>query len=430
MTTRRRFVESDGCTLKPIPAEFLQDMSSMCDVLWRIHNELRRDRKQFRDYSYDELTMIPASNDEAEVLSETDIRAFLSFNVQWVKLFKYTAAERIKSPDILVDDELSFFLDLLLFVTELHDPKLNLLTRKRRRTLNMHRANSDRGTVDAYIESPIQLVPMIGWRRKLRDDRGFQEDSEKLQRQMSRYPYWVCVRSALHRNRQPSVFEFVLQRDGCFDVKPARLPADLTWRLRQFGYRHGIEMFGTYLVQPPERVNLHFLPMRVHTSRWDYGVEIMIPRFYSKKEIRKYANKKEGTRSAARVDFSDIDGLMTDDYVVRSTADLMTHDDYKRLDVVIRKALRRAKWSGLDSNLYRLSLFNKIDVKTSENIRADVRRYVGDKDLPPLFNFPTAIKKVDGPVLAHTYNAQDRRLWWEYCRNLTYEEKYIPFEKA
>ena len=88
MTAHRSFVAGDGCTLKPVPPELLNDMNSMRDVLLDIQRELKRHKTQYEECSYEDLmsTLWDATDNDAGVLSEKDLRAILSFNVQWVNL--------------------------------------------------------------------------------------------------------------------------------------------------------------------------------------------------------------------------------------------------------------------------------------------------------------------------------------------------------
>jgi hypothetical protein len=407
MTTHHSFIESDGCTLKPIPTELLTDIETMQEeVLGVIWKELKRNRAQYNKFQYETLMvgMIDASGSDCQSLTKTDLRAILSLNIQFVKLYKLCIGESLKNKNYHPHDVLSFFLDFLLFIVELHDPRYNLLTVNRRRYDICHAMYLH------YDQSPVQEVPLIAWRNQLLASRDFYRGCSKLQSKLRRFKKWVFARSARVEDNWGWMATFD-HKQKRFTVKGVAKSDPCYWELQEFCREWGLEMVGTYLHTPLSGYGLHFLPQRVHVDRSDYGVVAYIPRFYSVHLIKNSAEK----------DFADLDALFDPEYTVRSSDVFISQEQYRQLGALVRKVL---KAGGLQAKDIRAYIAGLLGGWTSlERIVSLTKKK--EAGIPDRLR---AIQCVDAAVAQYATNAHECRLWAEFCRYAKYRCVFDPFQ--
>ena len=409
-------LERDGCTLRPVEARWLESIDTMQDYLSALDGELKKDFASYVNHAYPllMLVLIDAAND-AGVLRERELRGLLLSGVQWLRLYKDLLGAKLRDAHVEVIDNdvnainipfplMSWFIDFILFMVELTDPRINLLTMKRRRYDILHQSM----LWDDYGDSPVQEVSQIAWRRHLLHDKDYLQSEKALIASMGR-TWWVAVASDLIR---PEGGWFVCFEKG--DLSKPRLvaPGDKGWEwVGNFLAHYQLEMIGTYLGESKGFRRFHIMPRRVHVRKSRWGVQVDIPRFYKWENIRYYLDK----------DFKDLKALLEqrdEVKLTKGTDSFLTTDELRRVGIIIRKALLK----GGKTKDYANTVIQKLGGSLNLERIIGGTSFTEVKDMPPV---PRLMKIIDACIDDYTTAPQQRLLWAEFCRSKTYYDSLV-----
>lgn len=406
-------LEKDGCTLKPVDAKWLQSAATLREYLDKLHLEIKADAKNWRRFAM-LLTVIGDATGAAGTLSDIELRGLLSSGVQWLRLYSETLGtvlgdeyfedcDGVPSPINIPFPLMSLFIDFMLFVVEMTDPRINLLTRNRRRYDIFHQAMF----WDNYENSPVQQMSQIAWRRYKLHDKDYLQDEAALMRVMGKKK-WAFVSSS---RIDPHGDWLVYFEKGNPASPRVAQREDKGWALlADFCSTHKLEMMGTFTDAQVKFEHLHILPRRVHASKSAWGVRVEIPEFYRHEHIRFYANE----------DFKDLKALLEqpgEQKLTKSTEVFLSPDELRRVGVLIRKALLKAS----HTKDYANTALEHLGGSLSPERIIGATRFETVKNMPPVEKL---MKIIDASVEAYTTNPRQRWLWAEFCRSMTRDGKF------
>lgn len=208
------------------------------------------------------------------------------------------------------------YVDLLLFISELHEPRVDRLRKKRVR-LDVDAMSWARGAkLGEGTPSPEPLIATLGWEKLLRDNHEFQEDTRTviawMQGQFGKVaPYWTfTLATSIHDapflfaafdakfryNSQStrSVSKSLASRKTRYYVGASTAGSVLRETenfLLFFCRKYNIETMGTPFLTPPLCDELHILAQQVVVTHRHNAVEVVIPAFYTGNHLEKYLDR-------------------------------------------------------------------------------------------------------------------------------------------
>ena len=412
-------LESDGCTLRPVEARWLESLDALSDYLAAIDDELKKDGVSYVKYSYPLLMGVMSDafgGDPDATLAVNDLRGLLSARVQWVRLYKDLLGEKLRKAHVIVEDNeidvihhpfplMAMFMDSMLFLAELTDPRINLLTRTRR---HYHMARTQLLWGD-YVGSPVQEISQIAWRRYLLHNQQYLKDEVTLRRNMGNTSWAFFGSSRLDLHEDWLVF---FEAGNPAQPRIAAPDDERRRMMHEFCFGYKLEMVGTFLGDSRRLGHLHILPHRVHSWRTDWGVRVDIPEFY----------RPECLRSHIDTDFNDLKvllGMEVDPKVEKSSDVFLTPEELRLVGVLIRKALLKDGQTKEYANTA-LKLLWQVRNLSPERVLGRTK-FEEVKDMPPVSKL---MKVIDACIEGHTSNPRQRWLWAEFCRSMTCYDKY------
>jgi len=226
-------------------------------------------------------------------LSLEDLKFIFTKRIQFHEIYHACISELPKP--VLKNTRLvetSTYIDILLFIAELHDPRTDRL-RSSRVKYEFRRGGTDPRT-------PEPILATWGWEKMLRNQKEFRRQSKELIAHMKKEygkiaPYWMfCLAT-----RCPDVDYMVLAFDKKyqFDGKASlemKKKLDDEWdyfdsayqtdhfknRLHRFCCHFSMEMVGTPFVHPQLDDELHIYTQTIHVSEHQNQIRAIIPAFY------------------------------------------------------------------------------------------------------------------------------------------------------
>lgn len=402
MTTKQRiWLERDGRELKKVDPCHLESREKMAEVLEGIYAELMGDEKRFYERGYDVLMggLLTATTDG--VFSDSELRAILGRNIQFVRAFDYTFEGRLRDPDDWPYEKLSFFMEFLLFMAELYDPRSNLLSVERKRYDIYHAAYTH------YKSSPVQRVSAVAWRRFLTESKEFQEQCDVLRRDCLQPRFWAYAQGM--RVGEPYDWMVVFDENKNWVIRRPPSVRNECWQvLHDFCFTHRVEMIGTYLIPNSEEYGLHFLPQRIHVNRSDFGVKVFIPDFYTHGQIRDVLDS----------DLADMKLMLGRHEGIRNNGGWSSKRAWRCLGKVIMRAFRLEGYDTAHRQAYTHELLKQRWANSERVTGASGLVYLPAKEMLPKKKL---IEIVDRCVQTKGFKPKQKKLWAEFCRQVIAE---------
>ncbi|WFB36792.1 hypothetical protein P3T73_03325 [Kiritimatiellota bacterium B12222] len=406
-------VKNDGKTLSPIASAYLVNVDTMCDYICELDEELKQYRDIYRDNGFQMLFSVfynAASPDDLAVLNESELRSIFESGIQWPKLYGDLIGKRLSS-HITYDKEggweisnipfdlMSLYFEFLLFLVELTDPRINLLTVPRKRYSIARRM----ALTDNYKHSPVQATSQIAWRRRLLSNEEFNQAAELLRDQIGQ-EHWVYVFAG---RLEPYNDWLVYFDDGRLEAENVRDSSDGNCNmLREFCLKYNLEMIGTYLGDYQFIERVHILPMRIHVFQSKWGVRMEIPNFYKLKTISSYMEE----------DFNDLNVLLKDFEKSPRTEKFLLDEGFRNIGVLIRKILKHDGKSSEEIN----GIINKIWMDKDGFKKYFPDKIVGVADNRSPETSSRLIKSIDGILEEMELTEEEILLWAEFYKAATF----------
>ncbi len=284
--------------LKPIPRSMLstlRDANAVLNAVEEYFGEwIEGDDQEGNIFSdkYDAPTRCLDIALAMNCLSLEQIVSILRLPIDYRSIYKLGIGELVALPyaERLMFGEAQF-IDALLFLIELHDPRQNHLSKARRKYDMSYFGGKD------YKKTPEALVATVAWEKKLRGNKSFYREFLNLHKTvLSDAPYWMfCVTSrypegnfwfyAFDENRmldiKTSIWLTDIIRDTCIDDEEGM-------GFIEFCVKYSLEMIGTPFY-PYKETNLkpacHFLAQQMSVTWRNNSYEVLIPAFYRHSHI-------------------------------------------------------------------------------------------------------------------------------------------------
>ena len=235
---------------------------------------------------------------EQRLITVDDAVAILSSGLQFIQIYNEHIADYHRQLTYTGQHAAAtgHYIDMLLFIVELLDPKTDRLRKKRRRyetcELLWGGDVADRPLRTA-TESPEQLVATWSWEKALRGSRRFGKETRDLLSFAADLlgvdcPYWVFSPATRCQNTPFMLLAF--DQDFRYDghaskvasasITPAESSRNKGNPFLDFCHRHNLEMIGTPFLVPPLDAELHILAQQVLVTHRDNTIQVSIPAFY------------------------------------------------------------------------------------------------------------------------------------------------------
>lgn len=181
----RQFIEGEGRKgdrLKPIPVDLIKTESDADKFLRAVGDTLGEPYAE--GINPEPATSLLTGALSQKCITLDDIQCILTKGIEYIRIYRHLFGY----PLMLGYHQSSNFLDLLLFICELHDPQVNRL-RKNRRKLYMVNATEKKND---YKFTPEPTVATKSWEKKLRADESFQNEYDGVSIDIAAHaPYWA-----------------------------------------------------------------------------------------------------------------------------------------------------------------------------------------------------------------------------------------------
>lgn len=412
-----KFFHEDGLTLKHPPEGSLSDLESILEYIDGVSNEAEKNQQVYSKFTLHILftSFITAANPACVgSLSESDLRGIIGSGIQWVELYALTMGEdftdHVDEDGSLISppwDSMGMYFDTLLFIVELTDPTVNLLTVKRP---NFDVAIQTFLHQQELYESPeVQHISQITWRNSLLSNGRFVKDFHEMKNALG-HEHWTFFNTS---RTPPFKDSLVYFQDGKIDQVILETDSHENYgKLKIFCESYRIEMVGTYLSERKGMAGLHVLPMRVHAMRSKWGIRVEIPDFYSISDIRNNLD----------TDFYELKTYLQEGGKVHKSESFLTDAEFSKVGTIIRKILRsqgtgKALTNGYIKKIYSEGLYRNYSSILKETVNIEIPE--ADPD--------TLISELNEKAKNASLEVTETALWSEFMRYVTYRGLYTPF---
>ena len=305
----QQFIEGDR--LKPIPLDLIKTEADADKFLEAVAKALGEPYPTVTiegvvhegGINPEEVTGLLKGALSQKCITLDDIQCILTKGIEYIRIYRHLFGY----PLILDNHRASHYLDLLLFICELYDPKVNRL-RKDRRKLYMVNATKEKGV---YKFTPEPTVATRSWEKHLRTDERFQNEYDGVSIDIAAYaPYWAFTMATGCDGDKIWVLAF--DKELHFDVEQSRNVAtavkgwyddqhvELNYDIELINLctRNKIEMLGTpfYPINgsfcPTEDTRpAHFLAQQITITTKNDSYYVSIPSFYRSSHISELLDK-------------------------------------------------------------------------------------------------------------------------------------------